>query len=342
MRRTGFTCRKRLAILLLATLPAAIAAEQLFGNPTLRVPVSHAPGLGLQVQKVAFAEGSGQGATEFTEQLIARFVSQNVEVLERGELTAGARLFARILVPLSGEDASWTALEQAILVAKRERSELRGVHVLAAGESKSNRKVQKIKREFERRIQAAGLPGRLVLEKGNISNSVERRAHWSDLVVLHLKHPPGTQLMQRLLSGLRNFLQRTPRPVVVVPRASKMKHALLAYDGSRKASEALYLTAYLASNWGIKLTVFTSLEKGVRESLNLQKAKSYLIAQKANAEYVQRRGRAVDALLKVAKERGCDFILIGGYSQNALIEVMLGSTLDQVLREFHGPVWICT
>ena len=88
MRRTGFTCRKRLAILLLATLPAAIAAEQLFGNPTLRVPVSHAPGLGLQVQKVAFAEGSGQGATEFTEQLIARFVSQNVEVLERGELTA--------------------------------------------------------------------------------------------------------------------------------------------------------------------------------------------------------------------------------------------------------------
>lgn len=83
-----FTSTKRLAIVLLVMAPAVVAADQLFGNPTLRVPVSHAPGLGLQVQKVVFAEGTGEGAVEFAEQLMARFVSQNVQVLERSEMNA--------------------------------------------------------------------------------------------------------------------------------------------------------------------------------------------------------------------------------------------------------------
>jgi hypothetical protein len=83
-----FTHKKGLITLLMVLIPVALTAGQLFGNPTLRVPVSHAPGLGLQVQKVVFAEGIGEGATEFTEQLMARFVGQNVQVLERGEMNA--------------------------------------------------------------------------------------------------------------------------------------------------------------------------------------------------------------------------------------------------------------
>jgi nucleotide-binding universal stress UspA family protein len=148
--------------------------------------------------------------------------------------------------------------------------------------------------------------------------------------------------MQRLLSGLRAFLSRTPRPALVVPKASRMKHALLAYDGSKKANEALYLAAYLACSWGIKITVLTSLEKGIREGLQLQKAKGYLISQDVEAEYVTRRGTAGPIVVETARERGCDFVIMGGYSNPGLIELMWGSTLDYVLREFKGPVWVCS
>jgi nucleotide-binding universal stress UspA family protein len=147
--------------------------------------------------------------------------------------------------------------------------------------------------------------------------------------------------MQRLLSGLRAFLARTPRPVLVVPAPSGLTHALLAYDGSRKANEALYLAAYLATSWGIKLTVLTSRQK-LRESLVLQKAKGYLIAHKVEASYVSERGAPGPSIIKAAADYGCDLVLMGGYGQAPLIEVMWGSTLDYVLREFKKPMWVCS
>ncbi len=262
--------------------------------------------------------------------------------MSRGELREGERLFPRILVPISGEDVSWMAVDMAIQVAQREHSELRGVHVLNADDKKDSAKVTRIREEFEKMLAKTGIRGRLVLEQGNIARRVEARSHWSDLVVLHLKHPPGDQPMQRLLSGLRAFLMRSPRPALVVGQASQMKHALLAYDGSRKASEALYLAAYLAGSWGTKLTVLTSLEKSLKESLNLQKAKGYLVSQKVEAKYIQRRGPAGPAVVAEAAESGCDFVLMGGYGQSPLLELMFGSTLDYVLREFRGPIWICS
>ena len=262
--------------------------------------------------------------------------------LSRGQLREGERLFPRILVPISGEDVSWMAVDMAIQVAQREQSELRGVHVLNADDKKDSAKVERIRQEFEKMVAQAGIRGRLVLEQGKVSRRVEARSHWSDLVVLHLKHPPGDQPMQRLLSGLRAFLTRSPRPALVVGQASPMKHALLAYDGSRKANEALYLAAYLSHRWGSKITVLTSLEKSLRESLNLQRAKGYLVSQKVEANYIQRRGPAGPAVVAVAAGSGCDFVLMGGYGRAPLMELMFGSTLDYVLREFRGPVWICS
>ncbi|MCL5429613.1 MAG: universal stress protein [Chloroflexi bacterium] len=262
--------------------------------------------------------------------------------LSRGMLRAGERLFPRILVPISGEDVSWMAVDMATLVGQREQSELRGVHVVNSDDKKDSAKVEGIREEFKKRLAKAGIRGRLVLEQGNISRRVEARSHWSDLVVLHLKHPPGDQPMQRLLSGLRAFLQRSPRPALVVGQTSPMKHALLAYDGSHKANEALYLAAYLAGGWGTQITVVTSVEKSLREGLNLQKAKGYLVSQKVEANYIQRRGPAGPAVVSEATQNGCDFVLIGGYGQAPLIELMRGSTLDYVLREFRGPVWVCS
>jgi nucleotide-binding universal stress UspA family protein len=261
--------------------------------------------------------------------------------LRREDLRDEETLFPRILVPLSGEDASWTAVEAAIDVARHERSELRGVHVLREGEDEKDARVAELRKEFERRLSAAGLRGSLELEEGNIHRRVEARSHWSDLVILHLKYPPGERAVDRLLSGLRTFLQRSPRPVLVVPRKTDLKHALLAYDGSRKATQALYLGAYLARRWGVKLTVLTSLEKNIRETLSQTGAKNYLISHGVEADYVQRRGKAAQSILAVAAERGCDFVLMGGYAQSGFMEVMRGSNLDRVLREFSGPVWVC-
>jgi nucleotide-binding universal stress UspA family protein len=261
--------------------------------------------------------------------------------LSRGEMQADETLFPRLLVPISGEDSSWNAVDQALLIGELERSELRGVHVLGAGESEDSEKVKGIREEFDRRVLQAGLKGNLVVERGNIHRTVAERSHWSDLVILHLKHPPGDQPMQRLMSGLRVFLQESKRPVLVLSQFGPLAHGLLAYDGSRRAQEALYLAAYAARRWGTKLTVLTVAERGFRLIRAQNAARQYFKTLGVEADYVQRVGKAGTEILDVSAERGCDFVLMGGYAGGPLVEVAFGSTVDHVLREFAGPIFIC-
>jgi nucleotide-binding universal stress UspA family protein len=42
-----------------------------------------------------------------------------------------------------------------------------------------------------------------------------------------------------------------------------------------------------------------------------------------------------------AEERGCDLIIMGGYGFNPVLEVVLGSAVDEVLRTSRRPMLIC-
>ena len=52
-------------------------------NPKVPTLINHPPGLGLQINKVAFGPSSGRGATEFVDGLAEHFVKAGVEVIER-------------------------------------------------------------------------------------------------------------------------------------------------------------------------------------------------------------------------------------------------------------------
>ena len=260
---------------------------------------------------------------------------------ERNSLNHDERLFRRILVAVSGEKRSWRALDQAILIAKREEASLRGLHVLADSQTTESSAVEAVRKKFEQRLAAASITGRLVVEKGEVGRSVERRSRWSDLAVLHLMHPPEDKPAERLRSGVRGLVQRVPRPMLFVPKASPMENALLAFDGSRKSIEALFIAAYAFQKWGISLSVITA-HASIRQAEKLQrKAYDYLQRQSVRADYELRKLPAAEAVLHTASEKSSDLILMGGYGSSPLLELVVGSTLDQVLREFKGPVLIC-
>ncbi len=108
--------RAVLPALFMVLTAAPVASAQWLArltNPRLDVPVTHAPGLGMQVNKVAFAQASGAGAAEFVDALTSRFVASNVEVLERARLDA---LLSEQNFSLSGhvDQASATAMGKII------------------------------------------------------------------------------------------------------------------------------------------------------------------------------------------------------------------------------------
>ena len=143
-------------------------------------------------------------------------------------------------------------------------------------------------------------------------------------------------------------MQRCPVPVLAVPSAAGAVDAgpsdqsvLLAYDGSPKADEALYVSTYLSGQWKIPLVVVTVDEGGHRSSLALTRAREYLRDHGLHAAYVERRGEVGDVVLEAAREHQSALIVMGGYGFSPMVQIVLGSAVDQVLRSSHRPVLIC-
>ena len=56
----------------------------------------------------------------------------------------------------------------------------------------------------------------------------------------------------------------------------------------------------------------------------------------------QERGEFVETLLRVMREEQADLLVMGSYSVRApLVKAVLGSTVDQVLRQAWFPVLMC-
>jgi nucleotide-binding universal stress UspA family protein len=262
---------------------------------------------------------------------------------ERVTPRAQETLFPEILVPVSGQEAGWQALTQAAEVARREDGRLSGLHVVANEAELQSQAAAEVEDEFYRRCEAAGVPGKLSLEVGRVASNIRARARWADLVVVQVAHPPGPWALARLSSGLRTLLLTCPRPVLAVPGDfSPLSRALLAYDGSPKAEEALFIAAYLAGRWQTSLVVLTVVEG--RPTLQAQAqahAREYLESHGVEAEYLLESGPVDGTMLGVAGERECNLVLMGGYGHGPAVEVVVGSAVDTLLRESRSPVLIC-
>ncbi|MGH2522274.1 MAG: universal stress protein, partial [Anaerolineales bacterium] len=187
------------------------------------------------------------------------------------------RLFADLLVPVSGDAVSWKALDQALAFAQREGAQLRGLHLVSGEAQKEAEAARAVQAEFSRRCEAAGVPGSLAIEAGEITPKICERAVLADLVVLNLAYPPGPQPLARLSSGFSAIIRRCPRPVLAVPGlASPLGRALLAYDDSPKAKEALFVATYLTEQWKIPLVVVTVVEANGTTPETLEHARKYL------------------------------------------------------------------
>jgi nucleotide-binding universal stress UspA family protein len=252
-------------------------------------------------------------------------------------------LFSSIVVGVQKETANWQALDHAITIAKRENGSLYGLHIQSDKTTDGDEPIEAIRSAFEQRCQANALIGELAIETGNVAQTILKRAAWADLVVLSLNHPPHPQPITGFGAGFKLLVQRCPRPLLVVPSgaSSPMDRALLAYDGSPRANEALFVAAYLGLRWSTHLTVVTVKTKYTPQTA-LDRAKAYLDKQGvANVTYVLRPKPIGDSLLEAADAYKSNLVIMGGFGFRPVLNLVLGSTVNQILSEFKQPILIC-
>lgn len=262
------------------------------------------------------------------------------------------RLFPDILIAFSGDENAWHALDQAIQVAQRESARLHGLHVARSGVARSGvarseaarseeRAAEEIRERFERRCREAGVQADFSVTQGEIAREICSRARWTDLLVASLSYPPSENAFARLGHGFRDLIRRCPLPLLAVPgEATRLERPLLAYDGSPKSNEALFIATYIAGQWQADLWVITITEGSAGQAA-LDRARQYLESHGIQAQYRLETGPVPRTLLNTAQEHHSDLLIMGGYGSKPLFDLLIGSSVDQVMRKSRLPMLIC-
>jgi nucleotide-binding universal stress UspA family protein len=233
-------------------------------------------------------------------------------------------------------------LERAIEVAVWDEDRILGLRV--ANERRLTPEgVAETRERFLERCRETGIEAEFAYEEGNPLKIILRRAAWADLMLINLTHPPDSTPLDRLRNIWGPLIQRSPCPILAFPHAvrSTMVNALLPYDGSPQSREALFVATYLAARWQIGLTVVTVTSRHT-EAAALEEARTYLTEHGIDwARFVLESGEIGDSILRVADEVESDLLIMGSYGRQPLKRLVLGSVVEQMLREFPHPMLIC-
>ena len=251
-------------------------------------------------------------------------------------------LFGYILVSMGSDQNRRNGLEQALIIAKKENAILYGLHVIVSRKTEETPDVSKVKTIFERRCEEEGVEGYFSFGEGQITHQIIARANWTDLVVATLAHPPAVKQGGKFSPGFDTLIHHSASPILAVPdKPSEFKRALVAYDGSPKAREALFIAVYMAHRWKTELIVLTVLENGKPSDVELNDMRGYLAKNEINPTYIQGELPVPKAIIQTVANLKCDLILIGGYGKVPFLEMLLGSTVDEVLRVSQVPIMVC-
>jgi len=287
--------------------------------------------------------------------LLTRIITKVSPFLDRGPLPGLWRkqqlarqryhhLFEHILVPLDGSNEGWRMFEFILRAAQFDGDHVLGLHVVPDKAQLKGDAVRQMEERFNQGCQDAGIQGEFAVDVGSSPvRSIIKHAAWVDFVILNNTRPPENKPLPRISSDLKLIIQQCPRPIQVRPDGtqSDYSHALLAYDGSPKADEALFIATYLTARWPKSLTV-VSVETAYTSTATLEKARQYHTQHGiTDVNYVLKKGPIAETVLESAENYDINLLFMGGFSFRPVRHLTLGSTAERILREFRHPMWVC-
>ncbi len=276
-------------------------------------------------------------------------------------------MIKNILVALDGSEHSRAAVEYALWLAEKFSGTVFGQHVIdtvsiegtffqdISGSlgfepyldfSVKMREVleergKAILEEFRQRCKERGIRCETFLDLGIIPNEICERSKVADLVTVGHRGV-NEEFSTGLLGGTTESVTRkSPKPVFVSTRKFKeVEHPLLAYDGSQRASSAMESAAEFCARLKLPLTVLYIPKEEASGEKVLHEARSYLSSYGIEVRYELGKGYPERKIIEVLVNSNYDLLFIGAYGHRRIIEMVLGSTTEYVLRNSPCPVFL--
>ena len=273
-----------------------------------------------------------------------------------------------ILVALDGSEHADAALQYALWLAERVRATVLGLHVIDVVSIEGSflhdisgslgfepyldfsAKMREALRErggvlletFTKRCAGRGVPCDTTLATGIVANEICDQARVADLVVIGHRGVNEQFSTGLLGSTTESVARKSPKPVFVSPmRFKEIRRPLLAYDGSQRASAAMHAAAEVASALSLPLTVIhVAREEAAEGTRVLDEARRYLHSYGLALSCETILGHPHQRIVDIIRERNHDLLFIGAYGHSRIIEMVLGSTTEFVLRNSPCPVFL--
>ena len=276
-------------------------------------------------------------------------------------------MIKNILVPLDGSEHSKAALEYGLWLAEKFNGSLFGQHVIdtisvegtffhdISGSlgfepyldfsTKMREALEErgklILEEFSQRCDRKGIKHQIFLDLGIIPNEICERSKVADLVVIGHRGINEEFSTGLLGNTAETVTRKCPRPVFVSTKKFKIiERPLLAYDGSQRASAAMESAAEFCTVLRLPLAVLTIAKDEKIAEDNLKHAKAYLSSYAIDTRYEKTRGYPEQKIVDYLVSFNHDLLFIGAYGHRRIIEMVLGSTTEYVLRKSPCPVFL--
>jgi nucleotide-binding universal stress UspA family protein len=254
----------------------------------------------------------------------------------------GRNLFNDILVPISGQEISWIALDQALSIAGREDGRVLGLHVISEDIEGDEVQIGDVEGGFYWRCGEKDIAGSFAIDQGPIAQTICKRGRWADLIVVKLQYPPGSSALSRFSSGMAKMIRQCSRPILAVAgEVSELSKPLLLWDDSKYSELALLVAVYVAGQWNLPVVVLTGEDDENNSTTRIHWLIDSLAPENLSVTYRNGDISSTQEILRAAGDNSCDWIISPGYGSSALKEIVLGTTLDDLLGRANIPLLIC-
>lgn len=194
---------------------------------------------------------------------------------------------------------------------------------------------------FSAEAQRENVRAETVLDLGVVANIICERAKSADLLVIGHRGMNERFSTGLLGSTAESVARKCPRPVFICPMGFReVGRSVLAYDGSERASRAMRHAAEFCGELKIPLTVVTVARDRKLGEQTLEEARRYFQSHPGEVDFELLSGHAHQAIVTYLGQVKADLLFIGAYGHSRIIEMVLGSTTEYVLRNAPCPVFL--
>ena len=189
---------------------------------------------------------------------------------------------------------------------------------------------------LEVRCQAASVPVTADLIAGGVPEMVLRQSEQARLLAIGRRGHGHEGDPDYLGGSFRAIAHHVHLPLVIGGDEQRtVRRLLLAYDGTKDAQLALAWASLLQPTLPAEVVVVAVQENGLQStSAWLDEARARL----SGCQCLHRLGQPASEIVAAAEENQVDLIVMGRYRHTALLEWIMGSTVDRVLRGTQLPV----